>query len=164
LWQVSGRKRVYVYAPKPPFLTARALEDIALTGFEFKLDYEQAFDQHAQVFELEPGGMLTWPLNSPHRIENHDCLNISITTEHWTDANRRSQKVNLANAILRQHLHWAPRSRSIHGMGYLAKTVLQAAWRRSPWAASTQRAHRPVEFCLSPDAPEGVRDLTPQAT
>lgn len=164
LWQVSGRKRVYVYAPKPPFLKAQALEDIALTGFEFKLDYQPEFDQHAQIFELAPGGMLTWPLNSPHRIDNHDCLNISITTEHWTDANRRSQKMSLANAILRQHLRWAPRSRAIDGMGYLAKAVLQAAWRRSPWAASTQRAHRPIEFRLSPDAPGGVLDLTPRAT
>lgn len=161
LWQISGRKRVYVYAPQPPFLEPVGLENIALSGFEFKLDYRPEFDAHAQVFELEPGGMLTWPLNSPHRIDNHDCLNISVTTEHWTDANRRSQKVNLANAVLRNHLHWQPRSRRVDGPQYWAKAVLQAAWRRSPWAASTQRAHRPIEFHLAPGAPGGMVDVAP---
>lgn len=163
LWQINGRKRVYVYAPQPPFLEAQALEDIALSGFEFKLDYRPEFDAQAQVLELEPGGMLTWPLNSPHRIDNHDCLNISVTTEHWTDANRRSQKMNLANAVLRQRLGWTPRSRAISGPGYLTKSALQAAWRRSPWAASTQRAHRPIEFHLVPDVPGGILDVTPPA-
>ena len=163
LWQISGRKRVYVYAPQPPFLEPQALEDIALSGFEFKLNYQSAFDAQAQVLELEPGGMLTWPLNSPHRVDNHDCLNISVTTEHWTEANRRSQKMNLANAVLRKHLHWTPRSRALNGPGYLAKSVLQAAWRRSPWAASTQRAHRPVEFRLAPDVPGGMVDVSPAA-
>lgn len=159
LWQISGSKRVYVYAPQPPFLEPVGLENIALSGFEFKLDYRPEFDKQAQVFELAPGGMLTWPLNSPHRIDNHDGLSVSVTTEHWTDANRRSQKVNLANAVLRNHLHWTPRSRALDGLGYWTKTALQAAWRRSPWAKSTQQAHRPIEFKLSPDAPGGMVDI-----
>ncbi len=163
LWQISGRKRVYVYEPKPPFLQPQALEDIAMSGFEFKLEYQPEFDDHALVLELEPGGMLTWPLNSPHRIDNHDCMNISVVTEHWTDANLRSQKMNLANAVLRQRLQWTPRSRAISGPGFVAKTVLQAAWRRSPWAAKVQRAHRPVEFHLAPDAPGGLVDVAPLA-
>lgn len=159
LWQIRGRKRVFVYAPEPPFLMPQALEEIALSGFEFKLAYDPAFDKAATVIELEPGGMLTWPLNSPHRIDNHDCLNISVTTEHWTPQNRRSQKVNLANALLRNHLGLTPRSRATHGPGYLAKVALQAAWRRSRWASQLQRAHRPIEFRLSPEAPGGIVDL-----
>jgi hypothetical protein len=164
LWQISGRKRVYLYPPKVPYLKPEDLENIALTGYEFKLDYQPAFDDGAAVLELEPGGMLAWPLNSPHRIDNHDCLNISVVTEHWTDMNRRSQKVILANAVLRNYLHWTPRSRSLNpGPTYWAKSLLQAAWRRSHWAKGTRRAHRPVAFRLAPEVPGGVVDIAPSA-
>lgn len=158
LWQINGRKRVYVYPNQPPYLTPEALEDISLTGVEFKLTYEPGFDRAAKVFELEPGQMLTWPLNCPHRIDNHDCLNISLTTEHWTDENRRSQKVNLANAVLRRRLGLQPRSRATTGAGFIAKSALQAAWRRSPWGKQVQRIERPIDFRLSPDAPGGYVD------
>jgi len=158
LWQIAGRKRVYIYPPRPPFLQPQALENIAYSGFEFKLDYQPAFDAAAQVFELEPGQMLTWPLNAPHRVENHDVLNISVTSEHWTDANRRSQRVLLANAVLRHRLGLAARSHAHSGPGYWAKVVLQAAWRRTPWARRTQSAERPIEFHLAPDAPGGRTD------
>lgn len=159
LWQIGGRKTVRVYPAAAPYLTPQALEDIAYSGFEFKLDYEPAFDANAEVCELAPGRMLTWPLNAPHRVDNHDCLNVSVTTEHWTDANRRSQRLLVANGLLRHRLHWEPASRALSGPGYWAKSALQAAWRRSPWAAATQRAHRPVEFDLAPDAADGVAEL-----
>lgn len=159
LWQIAGRKRIYVYPNRPPYLAPQALEDIAYSGFEFKLAYDSAFDAAAQVIDLEPGQMLSWPLNAPHRVENADELNISLTTEHWTEANRRSQRMLLANAVLRHRLGWTARSRALDGAGYWAKVALQAAWRRSPWAARTQAAERPLTFRLDPDAPGGCVDL-----
>ena len=111
LWQIAGRKRVWVYPPKAPFLTPQALEDIAYAGFEFKLPYEPAYDREAVVLDLAPGQWLTWPLNSPHRIDNHDCLNISVTTEHWTPENRRSQQVSVANGVLRHRFGLATPAR-----------------------------------------------------
>ena len=159
LWQIAGRKRVYLYPAEPPFLEAEALENIAYSGFEFKLRYDPAYDAAAQVFELEPGHMLNWPLNSPHRVENHDELNISFTSEHWTETNRRSQHVHLANAVLRHRLGWNARSHVVSGPGYWAKVALQAAWRRSPWSARTQSAERPIEFRLDSSAPGACVDL-----
>ena len=161
LWQIQGRKRVFVYPPHPPFLDARALEDIAYSGFEFKLGYERGFDDSAEVFELAPGAMLTWPLNAPHRIVNLDCLNISVTTEHWTPANQRAQRLHLAHAILRHRLRWTARSQALSGPVFLAKSVLQALWRRSPWAARLWHSHRPVTFRLSPGQPGGIEDIPP---
>lgn len=159
LWQIHGRKQVRVYPARAPYLDAEALENIAYSGFEFKLRYEPEFDQGAEVFELAPGGMLTWPLNSPHRVENHAQLNVSVTTEHWTPANRRSQKVLLANGVLRHRLGWAAASRATEGPGFWVKSALQAAWRRSPWSARVQRAHRPIEFRLDPGSAGGIADL-----
>jgi len=159
LWQISGKKRVWVYPPQAPYLLPEWLEDIAYTGFEFSLVYDPAFDRAAAVFELEPGQMLSWPVNSPHRVDNEDCLNISITSEHWTDDNRRAQRVRMANAVLRHRLGWRPRQRAVTGPGFWVKSALQAAWQRSPWAGSTQRAFRPVEFKLAPDTPEGFVNI-----
>ena len=42
--------------------------------------------------------------------------------------------------------------------GLLGQGALQAAWRRSPWAARTQRAERPIKFHLAPDAPGACID------
>ncbi len=150
LWQIRGRKRVYVYPPQAPFLPPEALEQIALSGVEVNLPYEPGFDERALVMELEPGHMLHWPLNSPHRVDNHDCLNVSVTTEHWTPSIRRSQMVTMANGVLRQHLGWRP-SRDLQGPAFWAKAALQAAWRRSPWARQRQRLARPIDFRLTKD-------------
>ncbi len=158
LWQIHGRKRVWVYPAAAPCLQPEWLEDIAYTGFEFSLVYDASFDRMAMVFDLEPGQMLTWPLNAPHRVENADCLNVSVTTEHWTPENRRAQKVHLANAVLRHRLGLRPRSRALVGPHYWAKAALQAAWRRSPWAGQTQKALRPLEFRLDPQSPGGLVD------
>lgn len=160
LWQIAGRKRVWLYPPQAPYLNDRALEDIAYTGVEFHLPYERSFDAAAAVFDLEPGQTLAWPLNAPHRIDNHDCLNISVTTEYWTEDNRRSQQVHLANAILRR-LHLPAGGRALSGPGYWSKAVLQAAWRRSPWAGRTRRVARPIDFRLDPRRPGQVIDIAP---
>jgi len=158
LWQITGRKRVWVYPPTSPFLTPEALEDIAYSGLEFKLKYDPAYDREAVVLDLEPGQALTWPLNSPHRVDNFDCLNISVTTESWTPQNRRSQQVSLANGVLRHRLGLQRPSRAMDGPSFWAKWALQAAWRRSPWAQRTQKRERPIEFELDLQVPGAVRE------
>jgi hypothetical protein len=159
LWQISGRKRVMIYPPKAPFLPERVLEEVALSGVEVDMPYSPAFDAQAVTMELEPGQMLHWPLNSPHRVDNHDCLNISVTTEHWTEEIRRSQMINVANGVLRRQLGVTPRSRATHGPGFWAKAAFQAAWRRSPWARRAQRQNRPVDFRLTGPQPAQLIDI-----
>ncbi len=159
LWQIRGRKRVMVYPPEGPYLTDEVLEEVALSGVEVNMPYRPDFDRGAVAMELEPGQMLHWPLNSPHRVDNHDCLNISVTTEHWTDEIRRSQMVNVANGVLRRQFGWTPRSRALEGPAFWAKAAFQAAWRRSPWARRTQRLQRPIDFRLAPRAPGRLLDI-----
>jgi hypothetical protein len=159
LWQIEGRKRVYVYPPKEPFLSAAQLEHIALYGIEVDLAYEPWFDEHADVFEIGPGEMLHWPLNAPHRVENLDCLNISMTTEYWTDTIRRRQMVNLANGIMRNSLRLSPSSRSIAGPMFWAKAALQAGVKRAGLLEKPRRSRRPIDFTLDPDRPGAIIDL-----
>ncbi len=148
LWQIHGRKRILIYPAEKPFLAPENLEDIALFGIEEDVPYEAAFDAHATVLELGPGEMAHWPLNAPHRVENHDVLNVSITSEHWSDDIVRRHKVNLANGLLRHRFGLAPKSRALSGPGYQAKVLLQGLMRRMKWVEQKRSARRPIEFKL----------------
>ena len=110
LIQIAGRKRVYVYPNTAPFITPQHLEDIALFDVEVDMPYAPWYDGHAQVFDLEPGQMLNWPLNAPHRVENLGTVNISMTVSYGNDEIRRAQIVNLANGLLRHRFGYTPKS------------------------------------------------------
>ena len=160
LWQIRGRKRIYIYDPVEPFLSRRQLEDITLSRREF-VAYERWYDDHARVFELEPGDMMHWPLNAPHRIDNHDCLNVSMTMEYFTPEIRRRHVVNRANAILRL-MKLEPRSVATTGPGFYAKLALQRALRDRPFV-KRRDAMRVVDATWRPDPsrPDAVADLSP---
>jgi hypothetical protein len=165
LWQIHGRKRVYVYPNTPPYLTPEQLETIALYEVEVDMPYDPAFDAGAQVFEIGGGEMLHWPLNAPHRVENFDVLNVSMTTEYWTEAIRRRQMVTMGNAILRAKLKVAPKSTAIAGPGFWAKAALQAGVRRAGLLKQMRKARRPIDFKLDQARPGQIIDLaTPAQT
>ncbi len=163
LWQMHGRKRVYVYPAHPPYLHPEQLEHIALNEVEVDMRYEPSFDRGAVVFDLEPGQMLHWQLNAPHRVENHDCLNVSMTTEYWTDEIRRRQMVNLANGILRARLGRSPASRATSGPAFWAKAAMQAGMRRAGLLARGRKSVRPIDFRLDPAEPGRIVDLVATA-
>ena len=158
LLQLHGRKRIYIYPPRMPYLSDEGLENIALSQLEVGLRYDPAFDKDAVVFDLEPGQGLFWPLNSPHRIENHDSLNISMTVEYWTEEIRRRHMINLANGILRRYFGHAPHSRALTGPSFYAKAALQALWRRSGRLNKLRRAARAIDFRLDPERPGSIID------
>lgn len=163
LWQLHGRKRVYVYPATPPFVTPEQLEHIALFDVEVDMPYATWYDEHAQVFELEPGEMLHWPLNAPHRVENLDCVNISMTVSYQTEEIRRAQMVNLANGILRHRFGVAPRSRAIAGPSFWTKAVVQKLARDSRWVKRERKARRPIDFRLDGNRLGQILDLTATA-
>ncbi len=162
LWQIHGRKRILIYPSETPFLSPENLEDIALFGIEEDVPYDAAFDAHARVLELEPGDMAHWPLNAPHRVENHDMLNVSLTSEHWSDEIERRHKVNLANGLLRHRFGIKARSRALSGPAYQAKVALQGVMRRMKWVEQKRAARRPIEFKLDASRRGGVIEFAPQ--
>lgn len=158
LWQVRGVKRVMVYPNRPPFLPQAALERV-VTGraHEISLDHDPAFDAQATVFDLEPGQMLHWPLNSPHRIINHDCVNVSFTTEHFTPHDRRMYHVNFANGVLREDLGVRHLSQATSTPSYWLKAGLVAGYKLTGLHKRAARV-REASFVVDPDAPGGFRD------
>ncbi len=160
LWQIRGRKRVWVYPAKPPFLTQNAIEKLILGELhETDMVYQEEFDHGAQVYDLEPGYMLHWPLNYPHRVENFDCLNVSVTTEHYTNEIRTSYAVNYANGLLRKAGIANP-AKQASGPLALAKTALAGAVK---FSGVRKKANKPylIDFAVDPTAPHGVRDIAP---
>lgn len=163
LWQVRGTKRLWLYPARAPFLETPALERIVLgRAADTALRYDPAFDAQAEVIDLAPGDMATWPRNCPHRVRNADCLNVSFTTEHWTDALRAGYAVDYANGLLRPVMGGRDPSRGTAGLGYRAKFALAAAHK------ATRRARPPrrragVDFRVDPRSPSGYVDIEPAA-
>lgn len=158
LWQVEGRKRVYIYPPRDPFLSSESLEGIILGLTEEEIPYRKSFDNHAEVYNLEPGQALHWPLNGPHRIENADCLNVSVTTEHWTSEIRNSYAVNYANGVLRRNLGMKMLSAAPEGMHVYPKAAFALAHKKLKLGRSA-RVVRKVDFRVNAAAPKGIVDI-----
>ncbi len=154
LWQLRGRKRIWIYPATEPFLRPANAENVICGRGEEEVPYEPWFDEHAEMFELGPGDMLHWGLNGPHRVENLDMMNVSLTTEHWTTEIRRSFARHYGNGILRNTLHRRPRSSSTDGPAFWGKVALTAAWRAG--GLHGKQAPRPARrYRIDPDAPLG---------
>ena len=159
LIQLVGRKRVFVYPSTPPFVTPECLEDIALFGVEVDMPYAEWYDDHATVYDLEPGQMLHWPLNAPHRVENLDTLNISMTISYTDEQIRRLQMVNFTNGLIRHQFGYRAKSRAIAGPSFLAKRILQKLLRDSAWIKRERKARQSVDFKLDDHRPGDIVDL-----
>lgn len=157
LWQIRGRKRVYVYPAAEPFLNPADMEGVILGLTEEEVPYEPWYDEYAEIYDLEPGQMLHWALNGPHRVANHDCLNVSVTTEHWTSDIRASYAMNYANGVLRRIGVRNP-SRATSGPAFLAKAGLAAAVKYSG-LMKKHRYARITDFLVDPTAPGGFVDV-----
>lgn len=162
LWQVRGRKRVWVYPPRPPHLPQSTIENIVLQrSFDTELPYDPSYEAAAESFELEAGDWTTWPRNSPHRVRNADCVNVSFTTEHWTDELRDGYVVDYANGLLRPLLGGQDLSRATSGPAFFAKLALAAAHKGFRKLARRERVPMTIDFRVDPRAELGFSDVAP---
>jgi hypothetical protein len=130
LWQISGVKRVFVYPRSDIFMPPKNIEKILLRETTEDMPYRSWFDEYATTFDLNPGEMLTWPLYAPHKVENHDCLNISVTMEHWTTPIWNSYAVQYGNGVLRRTLGLKNSSTRDHGIHVYPKAAAAFAWKK----------------------------------
>ncbi len=102
LWQLRGVKSVHVYPPEAPFVTDPRLEGVVLRESDEQLPYEFGWDRDAVIHDLKPGEMMTWVQNSPHRIVNHDMVNVSLSIEFMTPKALLRANLIYANGCLRR--------------------------------------------------------------
>lgn len=160
LWQIRGEKRVFIYPNKPPFLPEDQIEGIVMGQTEAEIAYEPWFDDYATAFHLEPGEMLHWPLNGPHRVENLDTICVSVTTEHWTRQIRDAYAVRYANGVLRAHLGVTPPPPTTRGPLFWARAALALGVKKSG-ALNRYRHEKRIEWALDPGRADAVRPIEP---
>lgn len=130
LWQIEGRKTVFVYPTTELFAPAKSIEKILLRETDEDMAYQPWFDEYADQVELSPGEMVTWPLYAPHRVANHDMLNISVTMEHWTKPIWNAYAVRYGNGVLRRSLGLRRLSTRDTGLGVYPKAAAAFAWKK----------------------------------
>jgi len=108
LWQIRGVKTLYLYPPQAPCLDERDREAVALRESDEQLPYRPEWDAHALRHDLKPGEMMTWVQNAPHRIVNHDMVNVSLSIEFMTPKAVWKANVLYANGCLRRWLGLDP--------------------------------------------------------
>jgi hypothetical protein len=156
LWHIRGRKRAYVYPCTEALITQENLERLVAGASDEELPYDASYDEHAEVLDLEPGQVAWWPQNSPHRVENLEGVNVSLSTEHWTADSMRREQLWAANYYLRTRLGRAPRSTRERGVIPAAKVTAFRLGRRAGVLTPGEREGVFPSFRVDPDVPSGV--------
>ncbi len=161
LWHIRGRKRVWVYGVDPQFIDPDVLESTVAGESVEDLPYDPAFDKAAAVFDMQPGDVVIWPQNSPHRVENLEGLNVSLSTEHYTDQQLRYVRVCRANRVLRRTLRLPCRSHHTSGLGYALKSTAFYGYRalQKITGGGDVAYDYPMGYRVDLDAPDCVRPL-----
>jgi hypothetical protein len=152
LWQIRGTKFVRVYDPAAPFARPEQIEAVVLRESAEQIPFDPAWDDAAQSVTLEPGMMVTWPQNAPHRIVNGPMVNVSLSLEFMTPQALLRANVIYANGVLRRRFGMNPQIQKGLDPRALTKFGLARAFK----AINLQKAHHyklPLSFDLAQAIP-----------
>ncbi|MBC7795154.1 MAG: hypothetical protein H7Z43_15725 [Clostridia bacterium] len=145
LWHLRGKKRIWIYpALDERFVSRDDLEDIHAGAKHEYVPYQPEFDAYATVIDLDPGQVASWPQNAPHRITNADMFNVSLATEHYTEASRRRARIYRANRFLRRTLHVRAKEACEQGLATMAKVALHRLCVMARIERVAIKQHQPV--------------------
>jgi len=159
LWHIRGKKRIYLYPETERFIPDHAYEAALLTTLDDDLPYVKEFDHDAQIFDLEEGQAITWPLNSPHRVDN-TAFCVSVTTEYSTRESGMKNAAMIANAILRQKFGVETSYRSASLMGRQVRSYFGRVIDKAGLAIKKDRIDM-VTFKIDPNSPDFIVDTEP---
>lgn len=109
LMQLRGKKRIYLYPPSAPYIENESLEAIAIKERDEQLVLNPNWDENALIHDLVPGEFVTWPQNAPHRIVNHDSVNVSFSIEFLTTKAALRANTLYANGCFRRYYGLNPK-------------------------------------------------------
>ncbi len=162
LWQIRGVKRVWLYEPTEPYVADPDLENVVLRETGEEVPFRIDFDEVARIVDLEPGMMVTWPQFGPHRIVNHDVLNVSLSCEFQTMKSLIWANAVYANGVMRRSFGMNP---TIYGNGtpaVFAKAVAARFFKILKLRKSFEY-NSPRTFKVDPDAERGICELAQPA-
>ena len=150
LVQVRGEKRMWLYPPRRPFVSAEQVESVVRREREEDMEFRHEFDAQSMIIDLKPGMAAAWPQFSPHRVLNGDMMNVSLSCEFMTlPALLRANAVH-ANGELRRRFGLNPSLPEAISPVTLGRAALSRglkAIRRPP-----ERGPTPLTFRVAPDA------------
>lgn len=152
LWQLRGRKRMWVYPVAEPYISEPQMEGLVLRERAEQMPYSRDWDEAAQVFVLDPGVVVSWPQNAPHRVVNDADLNVSLSIEYLTPAALMRANVLYANGLLRRRLGARPRLRGGFGPSNLVKFGVARAAKTLKLQPENPKAST-AHFRLDPSRP-----------
>jgi hypothetical protein len=91
-------------------------------------------------------------------VQNHDCLNISVTMEHWTDPIWRSYAVHYGNGVLRRSLGLQKLSTTSDGLSVYPKAASALVWKKLGRQIKGDVIKR-RDFRIDASSPNGRRDI-----
>lgn len=158
LWQIKGEKTMYVYPRGGQFAPDPQIEAIVLREQEEEIAYDPAFDDAASVVRMTPGVFANWPQTAPHRIDNGNCLNVSLSCEFMTFDALVHANALYANGAMRR---WWGLDPSIERDGQITK-ISKAGLARALKLFNSRKSFEKqarATFVVDLDAENAVRDL-----
>jgi len=114
------------------------------------LPYDPEFDRAALNFDVNPGDLISWPQNAPHRVQNLGGINVSLSCEFDTKRSRRRHLVYAANRCSTRET----------GSAAAVKRFTYRACRKLGLDRTSPVAHEYVtQLRLDPASPGGVTRL-----
>ncbi len=102
LFQVQGTKTVRIWDVDDRVVVTEALLEAACAGAHRNLPHRPEYDDRAQVFELQPGVGLHFPVQAPHWVENGPEVSISYSFTFRSPLSHGQRKVRFVNGLLRR--------------------------------------------------------------
>lgn len=160
LFHIRGRKRIWLYPADETHAPSEYVEGIVHMIKEEGLPFKDDFDGNSRIIDLEPGMGLTWPQNAPHRVQNADSVNVSLSCEYMTVPALIKANAIYMNGVLRKQYGLKPQrassvTPSTFGKAMLARIVKQVKRDGAPKSptpvtfqldTSVENCVRPVEF------------------
>ena len=158
LLQMRGEKTLWMYPRTETLAPSDFIEDIVHMRREEELPYRKAYDDEATAYKLRPGMGLTWPQFMPHRVQNADCMNVSLSCEYQTLGSFVQANAAYTNGLIRGATPLAPAVNDNVGPVSVAKAAFarahKAVARKGPRTSPT-----PITFELDPAQENCVRQL-----
>lgn len=159
LWHVRGKKRIYIYPLTEKFISDSDYEDVISNTLNDDLPYDSSFDADAEIIDIAEGTALSWPLNSPHRVDNQSFC-VSVTTEYSTRQSGMKNAAMMTNALLRQRFGMDPSYSKDSEVKRQIKSFMGRVIGKTSFAPDTSEPDM-VTFGLSAHVDKYIVDVEP---
>jgi len=141
------------------FLPDEDYETLMYNNSEDYLPYDPSMDAAADIYDLEEGEMICWPLNRPHRVDNMSYC-VSVTTEYSTPESTLKNATMYTNAVLRRKFGMNPKWEDSSAPEIYLKAGIGKVLRKLGVLETLKEADM-VSFTVDKSEPNYIKDIDP---